>query len=113
MTVSDWTVNILLFVLLAITIFCCIALVFVQDFFNRLHYLAPVTSVSITLLLLAVAVKSGWGQATIKTLLIWFVLLLINSVLTHATARAARVREMGHWTPDAKEKIPGAGGDQA
>lgn len=105
MTISNWAIDILLFSSLAVTIFSCVALAFVRDFFNRLHYLGPVTSVSITLLLVAVVIHSGWSQAAIKTFLVWFVMLLINTVLTHATVRAARVRELGHWTPDPKEKI--------
>lgn len=109
MTTAQWAIDVLLFSSLAVTVFSCIALVFVSGFFNRLHYLGPVTSVSITLLLAAVILHSGWGQAAIKTFLVWFVLVLINAVLTHATARAARVRELGHWTPDPTEKIPGAG----
>lgn len=107
MSASEWAVAILLFSSLAVTIFSCVALAFVKGFFNRLHYLAPVTTISITLLLAAVIIKFGWGQAAIKTFLVWFVLLLINTVLSHATARAARVRDLGHWTPDPEEKIPG------
>jgi len=110
MSAGDVAVAVLLVLSLAVAVFSCIGLTFVKGFFNRLHYLAPVTTVSTTLLLAAVVVKYGWGQATIKTLLVWGVLLLINSVLTHATARAARVRELGHWTPDPQENIPGAGG---
>jgi multisubunit Na+/H+ antiporter MnhG subunit len=110
MTATEWATGILLFLSVAVTVFSCVALAFVRDFFNRLHYLAPVASVSITLLLAAVTVQFGWGQISIKTFFVWFVLLLINAVLTHATARAARVRELGHWTPDAREHIPGAGG---
>jgi multicomponent Na+:H+ antiporter subunit G len=110
MSASEWAIAVLLFGSLAVTIFSCVALVLVKGFFNRLHYLAPVTTVSITLLLAAVIIQYGWGQAAIKTFLVWFVLLLINAVLTHATARAARVRELGHWTPDPEEKIPGSRG---
>jgi multisubunit Na+/H+ antiporter MnhG subunit len=55
-----------------------------------------------------VVVKEGWGQATIKTILVAMVLLLINAVLTHATARAARVRALGHWQPAPEEHIEGA-----
>ena len=39
------------------------------------------------------------GQAGWKTLLICLILLAINSVVTHATARAFRSRELGHWQP--------------
>lgn len=109
MTASAWATAIFLVGSVAVSVFSCLALVFVRDVFNRLHYLAPVTSVSMTLLLAAVIVKYGWGQASLKTFLVWFVLLLINAVLTHATARAARVRELGHWRPYPSEHIPGAG----
>jgi len=109
---SEIAVAVLLALSLAVALFSCIGLTFVRGYFNRLHYLAPVTTVSTTLLLAAVVVKYGWSQAAIKMFLIWGVLLLINSVLTHATARAARVRKLGHWTPDPKENIPGAGGSR-
>jgi len=112
MSAAEWAIDVLLLASLAVTVFSCIGLTFVKGFFNRLHYLAPVSSVSITLLLAAVIVHRGWGQAAIKVFLVWFVLLLNNAVLTHATARAARVRELGHWTPDPNEKIPGAGGNR-
>lgn len=109
MSFSAWATSLGLFLALAITVLSCIGLAFARDFFNRLHYLAPVTSVGITFLLAAVLASEGWGQAVIKVFLVWLVLLLINSVLTHATARAARVRDLGHWTPDPRENIPGAG----
>lgn len=112
MSAGQIAVTVLLSLSLAVAVFSCVGLTFVRGYFNRLHYLAPVTTVSTTLLLAAVVAKYGWGQATIKMLLIWGVLLLINSVLTHATARAARVRDLGHWTPDPQEDIPDAGGQR-
>ena len=107
MTAAQWAVDILLCTSLAVAVFSCVALAFVKDFFNRLHYLAPVTTICTTLLLAAVIARYGWAQPSIKMSLVWLVLLLTNAVLTHATARAARVRELGHWTPNPDEKIPG------
>ncbi len=104
--------NIAIAVLLALcvlsTAICCLALILVKDVFNRMHYLAPVTSFSVLALLAAVALQNGWSQGTIKTILILLVLFLVNAVLTHATARAARVRQFGHWLPHPKEHILGA-----
>jgi multisubunit Na+/H+ antiporter MnhG subunit len=48
-------------------------------------------------LTVAVFLKTGNTQAGWKTLLICLVLLGTNSVVTHATARAFRTREFGHW----------------
>lgn len=106
------TANLFVSIMLGVCVFisavCCVALAFLEDFYVRLHYLAPVTTVAFLALLVAVVIREGVGQAAIKTLLVFAALLLINAVLTHATARAARVRELGHWAADPKENIPGS-----
>lgn len=66
---------------------------------QALHYLAlPVWGATI-FLTAAVFLQTGKGTAGWKTLLICLVLLAINSVVAHATARAFRARELGHWQP--------------
>ena len=66
---------------------------------QALHYLAlPVWGATL-FLTAAVFLQTGKGQAAWKTLLICLVLLAINSVVAHATARAFRARELGHWQP--------------
>ncbi|MFP5236254.1 MAG: monovalent cation/H(+) antiporter subunit G [Acidobacteriota bacterium] len=47
----------------------------------------------------ALFLKTGPSSAAFKTVLIAIVLMGINSVVTHATARAFRVRHLGHWEP--------------
>jgi multisubunit Na+/H+ antiporter MnhG subunit len=49
------------------------------------------------LLTVAMFVQQGFTVLSWKTLLIAVVMLGINSVVAHATARAFRVREVGHW----------------
>jgi multisubunit Na+/H+ antiporter MnhG subunit len=66
---------------------------------QALHYLALPVWGAATFLTAAVFLQTGNGQAAWKTLLICLVLLAINSVVAHATARAFRVRELGHWQP--------------
>jgi multisubunit Na+/H+ antiporter MnhG subunit len=65
-----------------------------------------VTTISAFSILVAVVIQEGWGQATLKTIFVCLVLLLINAVVTHATARAARVRSLGHWSADPREQAP-------
>jgi multisubunit Na+/H+ antiporter MnhG subunit len=66
---------------------------------QALHYLSlPVWGATV-FLTAAVFLQTGNSQAGWKTLLICIVLLAINSVVTHATARAFRTREIGHWQP--------------
>ncbi len=108
MTAADIAVDICLGVTVVVSAICCWALVLFHDAFERLHYLSTITTVSTFALLLAVVIKEGAGQAAIKVILSFVVLLLINAVVTHATARAARVRQFGQWTPTPKENIEGA-----
>ncbi len=110
MSAAEIAVRVLLGICVATAVICCFALVIIRDFYERLHYMASVTTVSAFALLAAIVVKEGWGQATLKTIIVVLVLLLINAVLTHATARAGRVRKLGHWSPQPEENIPGTGG---
>ena len=104
----DIVVGVLLAITVVTTMISCWSLVLFKDVFQRMHYLSVVTTVSTLSLLIAVVVKEGWGQAAVKTILVFIVLLLINAVVTHATARAARVRQYGNWMPDPQEHIEGA-----
>ncbi|HEX5285131.1 MAG TPA: monovalent cation/H(+) antiporter subunit G [Bryocella sp.] len=65
---------------------------------QALHYLS-LPAVGGIALTIAVFVEIGAGQAFWKTLAICFMLLAVNSVVTHATARAFRARKLGHWEP--------------
>ena len=51
------------------------------------------------LLTVAVFVSQGIVQGFWKVVLIAVILFATNSVVTHATARAFRSRELGHWEP--------------
>jgi monovalent cation/proton antiporter MnhG/PhaG subunit len=92
---------------IVIALVCCLAVAVMKNHYERLHFMAPVSTVSVTLILIAVIVEEGWGQAAIKMVLILLALVFTNAVLAHATARAARVRDLGHWQPAEGEKIEG------
>ena len=66
---------------------------------QALHYLALPATIGMAATTIAVFLKSGFGAAGLKTLLIALVLLGVNSVVTHASARAFRTRALGHWEP--------------
>jgi monovalent cation/proton antiporter MnhG/PhaG subunit len=66
---------------------------------QALHYLSLPATAGSMLLTIAVLISQGLGQAFWKVLLITLVLLASNSVVTHATARAFRARQLGHWEP--------------
>ncbi len=90
----------LLFAGVAFTLVCCLGLLVLDDFYQRLHLLAPVSSVGAGLIVAAIILRERWGQATMKALFCLLVLLLMNAVLSHVTARAGRVQEDKLYEPD-------------
>jgi multisubunit Na+/H+ antiporter MnhG subunit len=95
-------------VLLALVVLLCwlgaIGMLRMNDPTQALHYLT-LPAVGAVILTIAVFVETGNSSAAWKTVLISFMLLAVNSVVTHATARAFRTRELGHWEPRAGDPI--------
>lgn len=71
---------------------CCLGLVTARDVFDRLHYTGAATTVPPFLFAAAILVEQGWALPSANALLIAVLLLVLNAGLTHATARAARIR---------------------
>jgi multisubunit Na+/H+ antiporter MnhG subunit len=66
---------------------------------QALHYLSLPATAGAILLTIAIFVSQGIAQAFWKVALIAGILVASNSIVTHATARAFRTREIGHWEP--------------
>ena len=66
---------------------------------QALHYISLPGSLGVIALSIAVFVEAGNSQASWKTLFIAIILLGFNAVVGHATGRAFRMRELGHWEP--------------
>ncbi len=103
MTKTQIAIDVLLGIGSLTTLLSAIALPTRKDLYERLHYLAPPATVGIGCFTLAILLDKHLSQAGIKALIIFVVLLFMNAILTHATARAARVRQFGRWVPDVTE----------
>jgi multisubunit Na+/H+ antiporter MnhG subunit len=66
---------------------------------QALHYLTLPATAGMIFLFAAVYFDAGFNANTVKVLVIAVVFLAINSVVTHASGRAFRTRELGHWQP--------------
>jgi monovalent cation/proton antiporter MnhG/PhaG subunit len=100
-------------VLLALVVACCwigvLGMCRMSDPTQALHYLSLPGSFGAGLLVAAAFVNLGNSSAAWKTLFIAAVLIATNSVVTHASARAFRKRQLGHWQPrreDGVEWVP-------
>ncbi len=65
--------------------------------FNKLHYVAPVTTVAPVLIALAVLAQSGLSADSAQAWLAIAFLVVAGPFLSHATVRAARTRLDGDW----------------
>ena len=75
-----------------------------RDPYQALHFLAFPALLGMGGVTLAVWVQTGWSPATWKCLIIAAILAASNSVGTHASARAFRAREKGHWEPGPNDR---------
>jgi multicomponent Na+:H+ antiporter subunit G len=78
-----------------------------RDAYDRLHYTAPATTIAPLAIAAAIVLEERLSAAGIKALLVALALLVTNPVLTHATARAARIRQLGEWTVQEGEHVKG------
>lgn len=91
----DLIVVILLAIAVGAAWLCCFGLLVMRNPYDRLHAIAPASILPPLLIAAAVFVHSGISQAGIKTLAIACVLLFVSPIVTHAIARAVRIRETG------------------
>jgi len=74
-----------------------IGILVMRDVYQKLHYVTPATLVAPALVGLAVLIWSGWSVNSLQTWLTLAFLAVAAPFLSHATIRAARVRETGDW----------------
>ena len=96
-------INILLAVGVVNAVLGSLGVLLMKDFYERLHYMAPQSTISIACFAAAIVIDKHFSAAGIKAVLTAIVIIVMNAVLTHATARAARVRQFGRWISDVTE----------
>lgn len=82
----------------------CLGMVRMKTPTQALHYLALPSAMGSALLPFAILCTTGWSVAMLKAALIAFFLIASNSVVAHATARAFRMRSVGHWQPRSDDR---------
>lgn len=109
MTLHDLSIVALLIVVVLSCWLGVFGMLWMKHPLQSLHYLSIPATVGILALSAALFIDQGWSALSVKTVLIAVVLLGINSVVTHALARAFRARQLGHWEPrdgDPLEWVP-------
>jgi multisubunit Na+/H+ antiporter MnhG subunit len=88
--------------------FTALGLLFSRNLYDQIHYLAPGSLIGSLAFAAATLVHEGFSQAGSKAILIAVLLLVSNPVLSHATARAGRVRRNQQILPNPEDGVPQA-----
>jgi multicomponent Na+:H+ antiporter subunit G len=96
---------VLLWLGVAVVLLSCAGMLLMRDVLDRLHFTAPATTLGPVLIAVAVVLRESFSATGLKTVLVAALLIGVNPVLTHATARAARIRRLGDWKPAPGEEV--------
>jgi multisubunit Na+/H+ antiporter MnhG subunit len=91
--------DVLLGLAVAIVLASVIGILVMRDAYQKLHYVTPAALVAPLIVGLAVLAQSGLTENTAETWLALLFIMIASPFLTHATIRAARIREKGDWRP--------------
>jgi multisubunit Na+/H+ antiporter MnhG subunit len=112
-TARDVLADVLLGLAVAIVLASTVGLVVMRDVYQKLHFVTPIALVAPVIVGLAVLAQSGLTENTAQTWLALVFIVIAGPFLSHATIRAARIREKGDWRPgaDRDRNSPGSPGD--
>lgn len=95
MSSSDLVVAVLLGVGVAAAALSVVGTMLTRDTQDRVHFLAPVSSISPLVIAVAVVVREVFNSRGLKALLVFVLVAALNPVLMHAIARSAYRSEAG------------------
>ncbi len=84
----------------------CLGFVLMRDTFDRLHFVGASTTVGPLLILAAILIANGAKAQSADSIAAVGLLFLVNPILTHATARAARRLRFGQVEARPEERQP-------
>ncbi len=100
MTGQGVAIAALLVLAAGIVVVCAAGVATAPTVHDRIHLLGPAAMVAPPLVAAALITQEGLSPLGIKAMLVVLVLWVTGPVLTHATARAAAIRERGHWVSE-------------
>jgi multisubunit Na+/H+ antiporter MnhG subunit len=98
--------DVLLGLAVAVVLASALGLLVMGDVYQKLHYLTPAALVAPVLVAAAVFVQAGLTENTGQTMLALVFVVIAGPFLTHATIRAARIRDKGDWRSGKGGKAP-------
>jgi multicomponent Na+:H+ antiporter subunit G len=97
--VRSIVVDVLLFAGVALLLLCALGVLAMGSAYDRLHY-ASAAGWGAVLIAGAILVRESLSLIADKALLTAAIMVVCGPALSHATARAGRIREQGAWNPE-------------
>jgi multicomponent Na+:H+ antiporter subunit G len=104
MSLQDAVVYLLLGAGVACEVIACLGIVAMRNAYDRLHFAGP-ASLGAVLIAGAIWAREGPSGIALKATLVAVFVFVAAPALAHATARAARISELGDWRPQPDEAI--------
>ncbi|MBO0885972.1 MAG: monovalent cation/H(+) antiporter subunit G [Acidimicrobiales bacterium] len=99
MIVQDVVSDVLLGLAVITLLVSSLGVAVMDDVYQKIHFVTPASLVAPVLVALAVTVQEGYSENTTETWLAVLFVAIAGPVLSHATMRAARIRDTGDWRP--------------
>ena len=100
-----WVPGVLLGLAIAVLLVSALGLLLMPHVYDRVHFLGPASTIAPVLVAAAVVAVEAFDHQGIMTVLLALFLAVFGPVLSHATARAARIREHGDWRAGPDEPV--------
>jgi monovalent cation/proton antiporter MnhG/PhaG subunit len=104
MSTTHVAVDALLALGTACQLVCCVGLLAARDAFDKLHYAGAASSLGPILILAAILVRHGLTAPGLASMVAVGMVVVLNPVVVHATAGAARRLEVGQVGPTDAER---------
>ena len=104
MSAEGIAVDVLVWLAVAATLVCVLGLLAARRAIDRLHFAAAASTLPPLLVAAAVWVAEGLTQPSLNATFVALVLVFLNPLLTHETARALRKAEAGTLAPRSSER---------
>ena len=97
--IRDIVADILLGLAVLTVLASAVGVLVMGDVYQKIHLVTPAALVAPVLVTLAVFVRAGFSATTTEALIVLLFMVIAGPFLSHATIRAARIREKGDWRP--------------
>jgi monovalent cation/proton antiporter MnhG/PhaG subunit len=108
--IREVVADIFLVMAVVIVLASSVGVLVMGDVYQKIHFVTPAALVAPVLVTLAVFVHAGFSATTTEALIVLVFMVIAGPFLSHATIRAARIREKGDWRPGRGGRDAGAAG---